>query len=101
MIDAQPNCENGEDVKNDDSEERGFDSSGDGFVRFRRLPSGDGDQFNAAKGVECEDEGLGEGGEAADERLTVVEIRETLVHKKGALFSGVDVCGRVGLTGPG
>ena len=28
MIDTQPNGENGEDIENDDSEERGFDSFG-------------------------------------------------------------------------
>lgn len=92
MIDAQPNCENSEDVENDDSEERGFDSFGNRLVGFGRLASGDGHQFNPAKGVECEDEGLGEGGEAAGERLAVVEIEETLVQKKKAtLFLGVDM----------
>ena len=47
-------------------------------MRVRALARGEGDELDAAVGVERVHERLRERAEAADERLAVLEIRETL-----------------------
>ena len=74
VVDAEPDGEHREDVEDDDAEERRADRARDGLVLARALARGEGDELDAAVGVEGVDEGLGEGGEAADEGLGVVPV---------------------------
>ena len=77
-VDAQADRQHREDVEDDDAEERRADGTRDSFVRVCALSRGEGDKLDTAIRVERVHERLGEGAEAADECLTVLEVRETL-----------------------
>ena len=55
-------------------------------MRARALARGEGDELDAAVGVERVDEGLGERAEAPDERLPALEVREALGDGTGCEF---------------
>lgn len=78
MVNAQPNCQNCQDIEKDDPEECSLDRARDGFVRCGGFTSSNGNQLDTAEGVEGVDKCLSESREASDEGLVVVEVGETL-----------------------
>jgi hypothetical protein len=78
IIDTESDGQYGQYIKQDDPEESRFDCPWDSLVRLSGLSSGNGDKLDSTKGKEREHERLCESGKAADERLGVVEIGETL-----------------------
>ena len=69
-------------------------------MRARGLARCEGDELDAAIRVECVRECLSERGKAADERLAVLEVRETL-EVRVSESAGVRTRRRVRRTGPG
>ena len=78
VVDAQADRQDSEDVEDEDAEERRADRTRDGLVRGRALARRERDELDAAVRVERVHERLRKRAEAADERLAVLEIRETL-----------------------
>lgn len=77
IVYTQPDSEHREDVENNDAEERRFDGTRNRFVRLLRFARCKSHDLHAAVRVKCEHEALCERLEAADESLTVLEVRET------------------------
>ena len=85
VIDAQADRQDSEDVEDEDAEEGRADCARHGLVRARALPGGQRDELDSAVGVEREDERLCEVPKAPDERLTPMEVLETLCGARGGV----------------
>lgn len=77
-VDAQADREDREDVEEHDAHERRAHGARHGSVRCRGLARGEGDELDAAVGVEGVGERLCEPGEAVDEGLAVLEVGPAL-----------------------
>ena len=75
-VDAQPDRQNCEHVKQHDAEERCLDGARNRLPRTRRLAGGDRNEFHAAKRVKCVHKCLCKVGESTDEGLAVLEVGE-------------------------
>ena len=78
VVDAQANRKHREDVEDDYAEERRPDCTRDGLVRARTLPGCERNELDASVRIERVNEGLREVSEAANKRMVIVEVCETL-----------------------
>lgn len=79
IVDTQADGEDGEDVKEDDAEERRLDRARDGLVRLRGLAGRNRDQLDPAKGEKRVNESLRKRREPSNECLSILEVGQALL----------------------
>ena len=79
VIDTQADREDGEDVEEDDAEERRLDRTRDSLVRLRGLAGRYRDQLDPAEGEKRVNESLRKRREPSDECLAILEVRQALL----------------------